>query len=239
MTEEMNAVQDGVAILTEQLWRTYKLGSQQEVAALRGVDLKIQAGQFVALKGRSGSGKTTLLNCIGGLDRATSGILRVFGRDLSTLSDEQLTRWRRDRLGFVFQSFALSPTMSAYENVELVLRITGKRGGERLERTNYCLDLVGLTRWKDHRPDEMSGGQQQRVAIARSLANNPELILADEPTGELDSATAREILSLFRRVVDEQRLTLLVASHDSLVDEFADQVLQLQDGRILLEEEQA
>jgi ABC-type lipoprotein export system ATPase subunit len=173
------------------------------------------------------------LNCISGLDRPSSGVVCVFGEDLSTLNDARLTQWRRDKVGFIFQSFGLSPTLSAYENVELVLRIAGKRSAERREQTEYCLDLVGLGKWKDHRPDELSGGQQQRVAIARSLANHPELILADEPTGELDSGTSREILSLFRRIVDEERITLLIASHDSLVDEYADEIYQLKDGQII------
>jgi ABC-type lipoprotein export system ATPase subunit len=218
---------------TKDLWRTYKRGSQQEVSALRGVNIKIKTGKFLALQGRSGSGKTTLLNCISGLDRPSSGIVRVFGVDLSTLNDARLTQWRREKVGFVFQSFGLSPMLSAYENVELVLRIAGRRSGERRERTDQCLDLVGLNKWKDHRPDELSGGQQQRVAIARSLANHPELILADEPTGELDSGSAREVLSLFRRIVEKERVTLLIASHDSLVDEYADEIYQLKDGQII------
>jgi len=223
---------NGTAIETEELWRIYKAGAQ-EVPALRGVNLKIESGRFVAVKGRSGSGKTTLLNCIGGLDRPTSGAVHVFGRDLAELYGEQLTRWRREQVGFVFQSFGLLPTLSAYENVELMLRIVGVRGKERRERALYCLDLVGLGNWAQHRPYEMSGGQQQRVGIARALANSPELILADEPTGELDSTTARETLSLFRRVVEEEHVTLLMASHDALVDEYVDEVLQLKDGQIV------
>lgn len=223
---------NGTAIETEELWRIYKAGAQ-EVPALRGVNLKIESGRFVAVKGRSGSGKTTLLNCIGGLDRPTSGTVRVFGRDLAELHGEQLTRWRREQVGFVFQSFGLLPTLSAYENVELMLRIVGVHGKERRERALYCLDLVGLGNWAQHRPYEMSGGQQQRVGIARALANSPELILADEPTGELDSTTARETLSLFRRVVEEEHVTLLMASHDALVDEYVDEVLQLKDGQIV------
>jgi putative ABC transport system ATP-binding protein len=217
---------------TEDLWRVYKVGAR-EVPALRGVNLKIEPGRFLALKGRSGSGKTTLLNCIGGLDRPTSGTVRVFGQELSGLNDQQLTRWRREQVGFIFQSFGLLPTLSAFENVELMLRIAGVRGKERHERTMYCLNLVGLTKWAHHRPYEMSGGQQQRVAIARALANSPQLILADEATGELDSVTAREILALFRRIVEEEHVTMLMASHDALVDEYVDQVLQLRDGQIV------
>jgi putative ABC transport system ATP-binding protein len=219
-------------IETEDLWRVYQAGAQ-EVPALRGVNLQIESGRFVAVKGRSGSGKTTLLNCIGGLDHPTSGVVRTFGRDLSELNEEQLTRWRREQVGFIFQSFGLLPTLSAYENVELMLRIADVGGRERRERTIHCLDLVGLTQWASHRPFEMSGGQQQRVGIARALANSPRLILADEPTGELDSVTARETLALFRRVVEEEHVTLLMASHDALVDGYVDQVLQLKDGQIV------
>ena len=233
MMKEITPTNSDYIIEAEDLWRTYKRGSQQEVVALRGVNLQVKTGQFVALQGRSGSGKTTLLNCICGLDRPSSGVVRVFGAELSMLNENQITHWRRNKVGFVFQSFGLSPTMSAYENVELVLRIAGKGGKQRRERTDYCLDLVGINKWKDHRPDEMSGGQQQRVAIARALANNPQLILADEPTGELDSATAHEILSIFRRIVDEEQVTLLIASHDALVDEYADEILQLKDGQIV------
>ena len=232
MKKDIMSTNSDFIIETEELWRTYKRGSQQEVVALRGINLQVKIGQFVALQGRSGSGKTTLLNCISGLDRPTSGVVCVFGADLSVMNENQITQWRRDKVGFVFQSFGLSPMMSAYENIELVLRIAGKGNKQRRERTDYCLDLVRLDKWKDHRPDELSGGQQQRVAIARALANNPELILADEPTGELDSGTAREILSLFRRIVDEEGVTLLIASHDALVDEFADEILQLKDGQI-------
>ncbi len=232
MARETDTSPNGYVVETEDLWRVYKIGSQ-EVLALRGVSLKIEAGHFVAVKGRSGSGKTTLLNCVGGLDRPTSGVVRVFGRELSGLNDGQLTQWRRERVGFIFQSFGLLPTLSAYENVELMLRIAGVRGRKRHERTRYCLDLVGLSKWANHRPYEMSGGQQQRVAIARSLANNPQLILADEPTGELDSTTAREILTLFRRVVEEEHVTFLIASHDPLVDEYVDWVWQLKDGQIV------
>ncbi len=234
MVEAMNVGANGYIVETEDLWRVYKVGSQ-EVPALRGVNLHIPAGRFVALKGRSGSGKTTLLNCIGGLDQPTRGVVRVFGRDLSELNERQLTQWRRERVGFVFQSFGLLPTLSAYENVELMLRIAGVHGRERHDRTLYCLSLVGLEKWMHHRPYELSGGQQQRVAIARALANNPQLILADEPTGELDSVTAREILALFRRIVEEEHVTLLMSSHDPLVDEYVDQILQLRDGQIVQE----
>jgi ABC-type lipoprotein export system ATPase subunit len=219
-------------IETEQLWRVYRLGDQ-EIPALRGVDLSIGQGEYLALKGRSGSGKTTLLNCLGGLDRPTRGVVRVLGEEIGRWSEGKLTKWRRHQVGFIFQSLGLLPALSAYENVELMLRMIGAPAKERHRRTLECLDLVGLTKWMDHRPYEMSGGQQQRVAVARALANSPRLILADEPTGELDSKTGREMLNLFKTIVREQNVTMLMATHDSLVDEFVDQVLHLRDGVIV------
>ncbi|MCD6285157.1 MAG: ABC transporter ATP-binding protein [Anaerolineae bacterium] len=232
MASMMEVAEFTNAIETEDLWRVYKIGNDIEVPALRGLNIQIEPGHFVALKGRSGSGKTTLLNCLSGLDRPTSGVARVLGHDLSQLNDRQLTRWRREQLGFVFQSFGLLPTLSAYENVELMLRIKGVRARERHERAMYCLDLVGLHKWIDHRPYELSGGQQQRVAIARSLANQPLLVLADEPTGELDSETAREVLGLFQSIVYDEKITVLMASHDPLVDDYVDTILQLRDGQV-------
>lgn len=221
----------GIIIETTDLWRVYKSGTQ-EVQALRGIDLQIDHGQFVALIGRSGSGKTTLLNIVGGLDKPTSGNVKIFGQELADMNDRDLTRWRRQKVGFIFQSFGLLPTLSAYENVELMPRIAGMKSKERKERAHYCLELVGLKKWIHHRPYEMSGGQQQRVAIARALANKPHLILADEPTGELDTATAREILSFFQRIVKEEDVTMLMVSHDNLVHDYVDEVLQLRDGQI-------
>jgi ABC-type lipoprotein export system ATPase subunit len=210
----------------------YKVGAL-EVPALRGITVQIEAGSFVALKGRSGSGKTTLLNCLGGLDQPTSGDVQVLGHSIAKLKDDDLTRWRREQVGFVFQSFGLIPTLSAYENVELMLRIKGATPKESQQRALACMELVGLDKWVHHRPYEMSGGQQQRVAIARALANQPHLILADEPTGELDTATAREVLTLFREIVRSEQTTLLMVTHDPLVDEYADRVLLLQDGQIV------
>ena len=231
-TEHAMHQPEGAVLEASDVWRIYKVGAR-EVQALRGVRLQIQPGCFVALKGRSGSGKTTLLNCVGGLDRPTSGVVRVFGSEIAKMNDRQLTRWRREQVGFIFQSFGLLPTISAYENVELALRIAGVGGKERNSRALYCLDLVGLSKWIHHRPYEMSGGQQQRVGIARALANRPQLILADEPTGELDSGTAREILDLFRRIVREEHVTMLLASHDPLVDGYVDDVLQMKDGQLV------
>jgi ABC-type lipoprotein export system ATPase subunit len=221
-----------LAIETHDLWRTYRAGTPQQVHALRGINLTIPLGLYAALKGRSGSGKTTLLNCIGGLDRPTSGTVWVFGQEVSRMKEKQLLEFRRAQVAFIFQSFGLNPVHSAYENVELVLRIAGQSLRECHLRTMQCLELVGMTRWRHHRPDELSGGQQQRVAIARALANHPRLILADEPTGELDTETAREILALFRAIVREEGVTLLISSHDPLVRKYVERVFELQDGAL-------
>jgi ABC-type lipoprotein export system ATPase subunit len=223
-------------IQTVDLWRVYDLKGL-EIAALRGVNLRIGAGEYIALKGRSGSGKTTLLNCVGGLDSPTRGNIRVFGEEIGGWSERKLTNWRRKQVGFIFQSLGLMPTLSAYENVELILRINGLGRSERHTRALETLDLVGLTPWIDHRPYELSGGQQQRVAVARALATNPQLILADEPTGELDSKTAQEMLGLFQSIVREHNVTILMATHDSLVDDFVDKIMHLQDGQILGQDE--
>ncbi len=230
--EDLPAASGDVAVIvTKNLVRTYKVGVQ-EVQALRGINLRLPSGKFVVLKGRSGSGKTTLLNCLAGLDRPTSGSVCVLGQELSGMDDNQLTRWRREQIGLVFQSFSLLPTLSAYENVELMLRLSGGSLAERHRRALACLELVGLKKWDQHRPYEMSGGQQQRVAIARALANQPRLILADEPTGELDSATSRQVLELFRTIVKKEGVSLLMVSHDNLVDDYAHQVLLLKDGQV-------
>jgi ABC-type lipoprotein export system ATPase subunit len=229
--------QNGPVIHTEDLWRTYRAGTHQEVHALQGVNLNIKMGSYLALKGRSGSGKTTLLNLIGGLDRPTKGSVRVFGIELKKLKDKELTRFYRQNVGFIFQAFGLSPIYSAMENVEIVMQIAGKRRKYRRERAEYCLERIGLTKWMNHRIYELSGGQQQRIAIARALANEPRLILADEPTGKLDTATAREIFTLFRDIVEDEHVTVLMAAHDPLVDQYVDRVLELKDGKIIISEE--
>jgi ABC-type lipoprotein export system ATPase subunit len=219
-------------IETNDLWRIYSLDNsdQDGIAALRGVNLRIRKGRFVALKGRSGSGKTTLLNCLAGLDKPTSGSIRVLGHDLAQMSEQELTVWRREQVGLVFQSFGLLPTLSAYENIELLLRIRGEGYAMRHRRALECLELVGLSNWRNHRPYEMSGGQQQRVAVARALVNRAQLILADEPTGELDSKTTQELLVFFRKLVEDEKITFLMVSHDPLVDQYAHEVLFLKDG---------
>jgi putative ABC transport system ATP-binding protein len=221
------------AIEIQALTRVYRRG-QQQVRALDGVDLTIGAGQFIAIKGRSGSGKTTLLNCISGLDQPTSGVVRVFGDAIGMWSEGRRTTWRRQQVGFIFQSLGLLPVLSAYENVELVLRLNGVGASERHKATLEALELVGLTKWNDHRPYELSGGQQQRVAIARALAGRPRLLIADEPTGNLDSKTAHSVLALFRSIVRDRSVTMLMATHDTLADDYVDRVINLSDGQLLI-----
>lgn len=203
------------------------------VHALRGVDLTVERGAFVALMGPSGSGKTTLLNIIGGLDRPTSGSVVIDGRRVDQMRPDELTRLRR-QIGFVFQSFALLPTSSAFENVELALRLTGRTPRHRWDaRVRRVLSAVGLTDWADHRPYELSGGQQQRVALARALVTCPRIILADEPTGDLDSRAGRRVLTMLRTLCDQEGVTLIMASHDPTVIEFASTIYHMRDGVII------
>jgi ABC-type lipoprotein export system ATPase subunit len=230
MTDERNEAQP--IIRTEQVTRVYRVDSRQ-IPALQGVDLAIRPGIVVALRGRSGSGKTTLLNCIGGLDRPTSGEVWFEGKNVTRLSERALVNLRRHRIGFVFQAHALLATYSAWENVDLMLRLAGMKRRERQARTKEVLTLMGLAKWMEHRTFELSGGQQQRVAIARAIAPRPSLILADEPTGELDTVTGQQILHLFRRIADRDGTTVLIATHDLSVDAFADAVYHLDDGRIV------
>jgi len=230
MSSERNKPQPVIRV--EGVTRVYRVDSRQ-VHALQGVDLSVGAGQVVALRGRSGSGKTTLLNCIGGLDRPTSGEIHFEGERVTGLSDQAWVKLRRHRIGFVFQAHALLPTYSARENVDLMLRLAGVARRQRQQRTEEVLILMGLAKWMEHRTFELSGGQQQRVAIARAIAPRPALLLADEPTGELDSATGQQILQLFRQIADLDRTTVLIATHDLAIDAFADRVVHLQDGRIV------
>ncbi len=211
--------------------RIYEVGSSQ-VVALKDVSLEIPQGVLAALKGRSGSGKTTLLNMIGGLDAPTQGEVELFGIRLSELDAEAKTELRRQRLGFVFQSFAIMPMFSAVENVELMLRIANKQV-DRHKLAMRALEIVGLGPWAHHRPWELSGGQQQRVAIARALATRPDLMIADEPTGELDSTTGRQIMALFRYIAVKEGITVLMATHDPMIEEYAHMVVDLRDGQIL------
>jgi putative ABC transport system ATP-binding protein len=203
----------------------------EAVHALRGVSLEVQAGEYVAIAGPSGSGKSTLLQLIGGIDSPSSGKVEILGTPLSTLSDRELTRLRLTRLGFVFQRFHLLPVLTARENVELPMAEAGIRRRERQARALELLDYVGLRYRAGHRATQLSGGEMQRVAIARALANRPALLLADEPTGELDAATGEEILTLFRRI-NADGATLIVVTHDERLAAQATRVIHMLDGRI-------
>jgi putative ABC transport system ATP-binding protein len=223
ITREMVAV-EGVT-------RTYGRG-RTATNALRGVSFTVQPGQLVALRGRSGSGKTTLLNIVGGLDTPDAGRVQVAGRDVTAMSSHELMALRRTTVAFIFQSFGLIPILSAAENVGVPLRIAGAPPRQREERVKLMLDIVGLGEHARQRPGELSGGQQQRVAIARALAGSPQLLLADEPTGQLDSETSKQIMRLLRTVVQSEGVTALVATHDPNLIDIADSVLLLEDGKI-------
>ncbi|MGW2832266.1 ABC transporter ATP-binding protein [Streptomyces sp. NPDC001286] len=219
-------------VRVENVHKTYGRGAAA-VHALRGVSLDIPRGELVALKGRSGSGKTTLLNIVGGLDAPDEGRIVVDGLDLAELGEDGLLALRRDRIGFVFQSFGLIPILTAAENVGVPMRLRRTEVREREERVELLLALVGLADHVGQRPGELSGGQQQRVAIARALANSPALLIADEPTGQLDAETGHAVMELLRAVVHSENVTALVATHDATLLDLADRVLELSDGEIV------
>jgi putative ABC transport system ATP-binding protein len=213
------------------LARTYGSGPST-VHALRDVSFDVAAGEMLAVVGRSGSGKTTLLNLLGGLDRPDSGTVHVDGVEVTALGDEDLSRLRRDSVSYVFQTFGLIPALSAAENVGLPLRLRRTPPDERERRVALLLDLVGLGNHTDQRPGELSGGQQQRVAIARALAGSPRLLIADEPTGQLDTETGLAVMSLLRGVVESEGVTAIVSTHDPVMMALADRVLTISDGRL-------
>jgi putative ABC transport system ATP-binding protein len=217
---------------SEALEREYEVGSGV-VHALQGVSLRIDRGRLTVIHGRSGSGKTTLLNMIGGLDRPTRGQVWVDGAEVSAMGEEELVRMRREKIGFVFQAFGLVPILSAAENVEVPLRLQNTAPDVRAERVAELLELVGLVGRSRHRPYELSGGEQQRVAIVRALANRPKLLIADEPTGQLDSANARTIMEVVRGLVRSEGVSAIVATHDPLLLDIADRVVELRDGRVV------
>lgn len=218
-------------IVIKDLIKVYKTG-KLEVIALRGLDCTINGGEILAIMGPSGCGKTTLLNLIGGLDRPTAGSIAMEGVNLSNLSDAQLVEHRRSRVGIVFQFFNLVPTLTARENVELPMRLAGKDPKTMRTRSEELVDLVGMKERARHKPDELSGGEQQRIGLATALANDPEVILADEPTGELDSETGQQILHLLRGLRDEHGKTVIIVTHDQRIGEIADRVMTMEDGRI-------
>ncbi len=218
------------AARTEEAVKVYGKG-QTEVRALDSVSAEFLAGRFTAIMGPSGSGKSTLLHCVAGLDTLTSGRAFIGDADLSTLNDQRLTILRRDRVGFVFQSFNLVPTITAAENITLPLLLAGRKGDP--DWIAKVIDTLGIGDRLKHRPDEMSGGQQQRVAVARALAGRPEIIFADEPTGNLDSHAGAEVLTFMRRAVDEMHQTIVMVTHDPTAASYADRILFLADGRIV------
>lgn len=217
---------------TNSVRKQYQMG-KVTVNALAGVDLSIEPGEFVAVMGPSGSGKSTLLHLLGGLDQPTDGEVALDGQTLSTLSDKQITVTRRRKIGFIFQFYNLVPTLNAEENVALPLLIDGQRPKDYHERAERLLELVGLAERRRHKPDQLSGGEQQRVAIARALVTEPAIVLADEPTGNLDSRAGDEILNLLRQLCDELGQTIVMVTHDPLGASRADRVVFLKDGRII------
>ena len=219
------------ALAAESVVREFGEGDSA-VRAVNEVTVNIAPGEFVALVGRSGSGKTTLLNLLAGLDRPSSGQVWFEGRELSQMPERELVGLRRERIGFVFQSFGLIPLLSAFENVELPLHIAGVSWRDRRRRANEALDLVGLTGRSGHRPYELSGGEQQRVAIARALVADPSVLFADEPTGELDSVTGQTIGGIMRDIGASRGVTVVTATHDLMLADMADRRLQMADGRI-------
>lgn len=213
------------------LRRTYRTAAG-DVHAVDGVTLEVPPGRLVVVRGRSGSGKTTLLNLLGGLDRPDAGRVLLGDRDLTAMDDAELVEVRRREVGYVFQSFGLLPVLSAAENVSVPLRLLRTDPAERDRRVAELLDLVGLAAHAAQRPAELSGGQQQRVAVARALAGEPRLLIADEPTGQLDSGTARQVLGLLRELVDQRGVSVVVATHDPALVDLADDALELTDGRL-------
>ena len=222
---------DRPLIEVDRVTRTYRRGGE-ELTVLDALDLTVERGGYVALMGPSGSGKTTLLNLIGGLDRADGGSIRVDGDDLTTLTQGELARWRAEHVGFVFQGFNLMPVLTARGNVELPLLLTDLSRRERRRHAAHALDLVGLADRMDHRPRQLSGGQEQRVAIARALVTDPTLILADEPTGDLDRESADSVLGLLRRLNEEQGRTIIMVTHDPRAAESARSIVHLDKGRL-------
>ena len=220
-----------IVLQTQNLKREYRVG-RETVTALGGIDIAIEQGEFVAIMGPSGCGKSTLLNLLGGLDQPSAGTVRVDGHNLADYNEEQLASLRRDKLGFIFQRHDLFPVLTARENVEFPMLLHGTPPGDRRHRSKKLLEFVGLADKADHLPDELSGGQQQRVGIARALANEPLILLADEPTGNLDSATSASIIDELAKLAGTMGLTLVMVTHDADVAARAGRILQLKDGRL-------
>ncbi|NIR86720.1 ABC transporter ATP-binding protein [Candidatus Bathyarchaeota archaeon] len=214
------------------LEKEYQLG-EVTIRALRGVNIKLQKGEFVVVMGPSGSGKTTLLNLVGALDRPTRGKVYIDGKDLTAMNERELTTLRRNKIGFLFQFYNLIPVLTAFENIELPMIIAGVPKKKMQERTQELLEIIGLVERANHRPDELSGGEQQRIAIARALANQPSIVLADEPTGDLDTATGSEVMEVLREMSKREKVTPIVVTHDPVIAKMADRILKMRDGKIL------
>ena len=231
----MTATGNGTLVSAREVTKVYRLG-KVEARALRGVTLQVGAGEFTAVVGPSGSGKTTLLNLIGALDSATSGALEVLGRDVTRISRRQRADLRLHSLGFVFQAYNLVPVLTAIENVEFVLELQGA-GAQRRQRARQVLEQLGLAEFADRRPNELSGGQQQRVAVARAIASEPELVLADEPTANLDGENAEILLRTMRDLNESRGITFIFSTHDPRVVAHARRVVTLEDGRVARDEQ--
>ncbi|MFG6330237.1 MAG: ABC transporter ATP-binding protein [Lachnospiraceae bacterium] len=225
-------------IQVKNLYKVFRVGNEK-VRALNGVDMTIYKGEFCAIVGTSGSGKSTMLNMLAGLEKPTKGEVIIAGQHLEKMNENQLVRFRREKVGFIFQSFNLLGTMNAIENVALPLTFRGVNKKVREERAVKMLKLVGLPKHMKHRPNEMSGGQQQRVGVARALVLDPEIIFADEPTGNLDSNTSAEVMGLMRKVVQEQNQTMVMVTHDNHLAGFADRIFHIIDGKIVKVEDRS
>jgi len=219
-------------VKVENIDKVYRIGKTQ-IYALRGITMGLQKGEFVAIMGPSGSGKTTLLNIMGALDRPTRGKIYIEGKDLTKLSEGELSLIRRDKIGFVFQFYNLISVLTAQENIELPMLIAGVPKEKRTPRVQDLLKMVGLFERAEHKPDELSGGEQQRVAIARAMANNPIIILADEPTGDLDIETSKEVMSVLRDLAKREGVSVVVVTHNPVVAKLADRILQIRNGKII------
>lgn len=235
--ESVEAAKEREAVIqVKDLYKIYRMGDTK-VHALDGVDFQIHRGEFCAITGPSGSGKSTLLNMLAGLEHPTKGEIVIAGKHIEKLNEKQLVAFRRARVGFIFQSYNLIATMNAMENVALPLSFRGIPKADRLKQAKKYLQLVGLEKHMKHMPNQMSGGQQQRVGIARALASNPQIIFADEPTGNLDSKTTMEVLRLMQRIVKEQNQTLVMVTHDNNLATYADRIFKIIDGKIVHIEE--
>ncbi|MGN0131339.1 MAG: ABC transporter ATP-binding protein [Lachnospiraceae bacterium] len=219
-------------IRVKDLYKIYKVGDTK-VRALNGVDFQIYKGEFCAIVGASGSGKSTLLNMLAGLEKPTKGSIVIAGEHMEKKSENELVAFRRKHIGFIFQSFNLLPTMNAVENVALPLTFQGMDKAKREKMAEDAIRLVGLQKYRKHKPTQMSGGQQQRVGVARALVVNPEIIFADEPTGNLDSHTSEDVMNLMKKVVREQNQTLIMVTHDNHLAEYADRIFHIKDGKII------